>query len=305
MRLGFSIRVLGAQGLPSFDARPHADLGAAMVLLRDILHYMRRKRLNMYRLHSRLAPQPRRNESVSDQIEAARHEIALCGELARSWNVRLSFHPYSEVVLSSPNEDLFERSLVLLQGQAELLDAMGLGPDAVIVLHAGGIYDGVDASLDRFCQRYEALPPWVRERLVLENDDHRYSFEQVCRVHRRVGIPLVFDQLHHQVHNPERMPALEAVAQALRSWPRGVMPKIHYATPRSELKGLGDGRLKLPSWTEHADFCDPFAFARFAREMRPAGDLDVMLESKARDLAVIKLREDLERWAPDVAARCR
>jgi hypothetical protein len=31
----------------------------------------------------------------------------------------------------------------------------------------------------------------------------------------------------------------------------------------------------------------------------------VMLESKARDLAVIKLREDLERWAPDVAARCR
>jgi len=302
VRLGFSIRVLGATDLPAFDATGRSDLGGAMVRLRDILHYMRRKRLRMYRLHSRVAPQPTGSQSVQDQLHAARHEIALCGELARSWDVRLSFHPYSAVVLSTPDEDAVLRSRQLLEGQAGLLDAMGLGPEAVITLHVGGVYDGAEASLDRFCRRYEALPAWVRERLVLENDDHRYSFAQVLRTHQRIGIPLVFDQLHHQVHNPEEVPALKAVAEALRSWPQGVVPKIHYATPRSELKLLGDARVKLPTWTEHADFVEPFAFARFVREMRPAGDFDVMLESKARDLAVIKLREDLARYAPDVAS---
>jgi UV DNA damage endonuclease len=302
VRLGFSIRVLGATDLPAFDATGRGDLGGAMVRLRDILHYARGKRLRMYRLHSRVAPQPTGSQSVRDQLHAARHEIALCGELARSWDVRLSFHPYSAVVLSTPDEEAALRSQRLLEGQAGLLDAMGIGPEAVVVLHVGGVYDGVEASLERFCRRYEALPASVQERLVLENDDHRYSFAQVLRIQRRIGIPLVFDQLHHQVHNPEGIAALEAVAEALRSWPHGVAPKIHYATPRSELKALSDARVKLPTWTEHADFADPFAFARFAREMRPAGDFDVMLESKARDLAVLKLREDLARFAPDVAA---
>jgi UV DNA damage endonuclease len=47
---------------------------------------------------------------------------------------------------------------------------------------------------------------------------------------------------------------------------------------------------------------NPFEFIRF---MRDAEGLvfDVMLESKAKDLALLKLRPDLLRYAPDVAAR--
>ena len=32
-------------------------------------------------------------------------------------------------------------------------------------------------------------------------------------------------------------------------------------------------------------------------------DFDVMLECKRKDLALLRLREDLERYAPDIAAR--
>lgn len=301
MRLGFSIRVLGAADLPSFDPRARDDFGVAMVCLRDILHYLRRRGLAMYRMHSALAPQPSGMQTVAEQLTSARHEVALCGELARSWGVRLSFHPYSAVVLSTPNEDLALRSRRILEGQAGLLDAMGLGPEAVIVLHVGGVYDGLEASLDRFARRVERLPCSVRARLALENDDHRYSLAQVRRVHERIGIPLVLDVLHHQVHNPEGLSLQEALGYALETWPADVMPKIHYATPRAELKVLGDGRLKLPTWTEHADFVIPFAFARFAREAKRMGAFDVMLEAKARDLALLKLRDDLRRFAPDVA----
>jgi len=301
VRLGFSTRILGASGIPSYEPRLRWDLSASMICLRDILHYLHRKQCTMYRMHSGLAPLPMAGGTIAGQLAEAKHEVALCGELARSWNVRLSLHPYSAVVLSSPNEDRALRARRRLEGQAALLDSMGLGPEAVIVLHVGGVYDGLEASLERFVRQVESLPETVRARLALENDDHRYSLAQVKRAHERCGIPLVLDVLHHQVHNPEGLPLQEALAYALSTWPPGVAPKIHYATPRSELKTLGGERLKLPTWTEHADFVNPFVFARFARESRGVGAFDVMLEAKARDVALFKLRDDLARYAPDVA----
>ena len=60
--------------------------------------------------------------------------------------------------------------------------------------------------------------------------------------------------------------------------------------------------LSPPIWTGHADFTNPFEFATF---MRMAGELvfDVMMEGKSKDLSLLRLRPDLLRYAPDVAAR--
>jgi UV DNA damage endonuclease len=52
----------------------------------------------------------------------------------------------------------------------------------------------------------------------------------------------------------------------------------------------------------HADLCNPFEFATFMREARGLV-FDVMLEAKAKDLALVRLRLDLLRYAPDVADR--
>ena len=49
------------------------------------------------------------------------------------------------------------------------------------------------------------------------------------------------------------------------------------------------------------DFINPFEFARFMRDAEGL-EFDVMLEGKAKDLSLLKLRPDL-RYAPDVAAR--
>ena len=60
--------------------------------------------------------------------------------------------------------------------------------------------------------------------------------------------------------------------------------------------------LKAPPLVGHADFVNPFEFATF---MRSAGNLefDVMLEAKMKDVALLRLRRDLARCAPDVAQR--
>ena len=56
--------------------------------------------------------------------------------------------------------------------------------------------------------------------------------------------------------------------------------------------------LRPPRPTQHADFIDPFAFIAFLRQVQGLRDFDVMLEAKAKDVALLRLRDDLDRFAP-------
>jgi len=86
---------------------------------------------------------------------------------------------------------------------------------------------------------------------------------------------------------------------------------MHFSSPRTELREVkravpGTRRKEVkriaPVWTGHADYINPFEFATFLRAAE-GRVFDVMLEAKAKDLALVKLRADLLRYAPDVAAR--
>ena len=309
MRLGFSVRIFGRADLASHDGRRQQHLRAHwsvnLIYLRDILGYLRANDIHMYRLHSELAPYDREQAAVDwAQLDECRAELEAVGALARAGDIRLSFHPYSAVVLNAVNEEQVARSVACLQAEAALLDGLGLGPEAVVVLHVGGVYDNAEASRERFVRRYAALPEGVRRRVVLENDDHRFSHADTRAIHEQCGVALVLDQLHHLVHNPEGIPMREALEYALGTWPAGVTPKIHFSSPRTEMRQEG-ARIKLPTWTEHSDFVNPFEFIAFMREMAGLPPLDIMLESKARDLALLKLREELHRFEPDWAQLIR
>jgi len=307
MRLGFSVRILGYPNLPAYDARRERPrhLSAGLAHLRDILFYLRENHIRMYRMHSGLVPEADDSDSSAPQQQMGdcARELSAVGMLARECDVRLSFHPYSSVVLNALNEEQVAQSVARLEAQAAMLDAMDLGLEAVIVTHVGGVYDNLAASSERFVRCYEMLPEAVRRRLALENDDHRFSHAEVRTIHRACGIPIVFDNLHHLVLNPQGIPMREALAASLSTWPPGVQPKIHFSTPRTEMRPLeGASRVKLPTWTEHSDFVNPFEFLAFLEMARSLGPFDVMLEAKARDLALLALRADVARFAPQQAA---
>ena len=59
--------------------------------------------------------------------------------------------------------------------------------------------------------------------------------------------------------------------------------------------------LQAPLWTRHSDYIHPFEFIDFVRAAQGLRDFDVMLEAKAKDLALLRLRADLARFAPDLA----
>ena len=338
-RLGFPVKVMGRPGFKSNDTRrwqknPH--LKCSLEEVDRILDYLAAEKLDMYRLSSDLAPYATHPDlpQFHNQLAESDAELAAFGAKARGLGIRLSFHPSQYVLLNSPDPALTAKSIWDFSSQAEMLDRMGLDDEAVMVTHVGGVYDDHEASRARWIEGWEQCPDHVRRRLVLENDDLRFSAADVLWIHERTGVRLIFDYQHFWCLNPERLDLRDTLARFLATWPEGVRPKIHFSSPRTELREVkrkitpkqraaGTGGkaakgevlkaavkatarvktvLQPPVWTGHADFTNPFEFARF---MRDAEGLvfDVMLEGKAKDISLLKLRPDLLRYAPDVAAR--
>lgn len=341
LRLGFPVKVMGRPGLKSNDTRrwqagPH--LKCSLEHVDRILDYLKSVDLDMYRLSSDLAPYATHPDmpQFHTMVSESDAELAAVGRKARELDIRLSFHPSQYVLLNSPNPELTAKSIWDLASQAEMLDRMGLDDEAVMVTHVGGVYDDHAASRARWIEGWEKCPEHVRRRLVLENDDIRFSCADVLWIQERTGVRLIFDYQHMWCLNPERLDMRETLEKFLASWPAGVRPKIHFSSPRTEMRELkqkitpkqraaaiagkpkarkgevtkapvkATARVKTvlrpPIWTGHADFTNPFEFATFMR-MAKGLEFDVMMEGKSKDISLLKLRPDLLRFAPDVAAR--
>ncbi len=314
-RLGFPVKVMGKPNYKSNDTRrwqqnPH--LKTSLGYIDQILDYLHSRQIGMYRMSSDLAPYATHPDmpQFHAMVRESADDLQAIGAKAKALDIRLSFHPSQYVVLNSPDPELVRKSAWDLTSQAEMLDLMELGPEAVMVIHVGGTYGDRPASNARWVETWATLPEPVRRRLVLEHDDIRFSAADVLWIHGHTGVRLIFDHQHFWCLNPERLDMAETVAAIVRTWPDGVRPKIHFSSPRTELrevkrkdKATKKNKIVLipPIWTGHADYCQPFEFIGFMRQVGHL-DFDVMLESKVKDLALLRLRPDMLRYAPDVAA---
>jgi UV DNA damage endonuclease len=342
LRLGFPVKVMGRPGFKSNDTRrwqknPH--LKCSLEEVAKILDYLHAERLDMYRLSSDLAPYATHPDmpQFHNMVAESDAELRAFGAKAREYDIRLSFHPSQYVLLNSPDPKLTTKSIWDFASQAEMLDRMGCGPEAVMVTHVGGVYDDREAARARWIDGWAQCPEHVKNRLVLENDDLRFSAADVLWIHERTGVRCVFDYQHFWCLNPEALEMRDTLERFLKTWPAGVRPKIHFSSPRTEMREIKQtitpkqraaakaGKvakpkkgevlkaavkptarirtvLRPPIWTGHADFTNPFEFATFMR-MAEGLEFDVMMEGKSKDVSLLKLRPDLLRYAPDVAAR--
>jgi UV DNA damage endonuclease len=298
VKLGFAVKVLGGGGLPSHDSRrwqsePH--LRVSIERVGAIFDYLASAGIGMYRMTASLAPYATHPDlpQFRGQVEECSGELAALGDRARALDLRLSTHPGQYVVLNSEDERVRSLAVDDLNLQAEVLDAMGLGPEAVVVLHVGGAAGGHAAGMDRFMAGFERLTEAAQRRLVIENDDRSYALSHVLDLSRRTGAPVVWDVLHHHCNDPDAVPDREALALSLATWPAGVRPKIHYSSPRTAVEVRKGGKVALPQLRAHADLVDPIGFEHFLREIAAGLDFDVMLEAKAKDLALLRLRDQL------------
>jgi UV DNA damage endonuclease len=309
-RLGFAVKVVGREGMKSNDSRrwqsdPHVR--TSIQYLRDILDYLDKADIRMYRISSDFVPYCTHPDlpRFHGQISECHDELAELGRTARERGIRLSLHPSQYVLLSALDPAISDKGLWDVNSQAELLDTMEQGPEAVVVLHLGGAYGDKDAAIGRFIQNFPRLSEAGRRRLVIENDETLYTVQDCLRVHEATGVRLIFDHQHHLL-NPGTLPMGEACRAALRTWPAGVQPKVHFSSPKLDSRTLTRGKKEVlapPLLSQHADYVHPWEFAGFLREVGPE-PFDVMLEAKMKDVALLKLRADLDKlrlWPAETA----
>ncbi|MBE7220478.1 MAG: UV DNA damage repair endonuclease UvsE, partial [Caulobacteraceae bacterium] len=224
-RLGFPVKVMGNPDLKSNDTRrwqqnPH--LKTSLGYIDGILDYLAKHDIRMYRMSSDLAPYATHPDmpQFHAMVGESRAELAAIGRKARALDMRLSFHPSQFVVLNSPDPELVKKSVWDLTSQAEMLDLMELGPEAVMVIHVGGTYGDRPASNARWVETWATLPEPVRRRLVLEHDDLRFSAADVLWIHEHTGVRLIFDHQHFWCFNPEGLGMMDALRRILASWPQ-------------------------------------------------------------------------------------
>eukprot|EP00741_Cyanophora_paradoxa_P013143 tig00020675_g12696.t1 len=239
--------------------------------LKPILEWNERHEIRFFRLGSDLFPFASHKE-VGYDVSFAAAELREVGDLAKRLGHRLTSHPGQYNNLTSPESKIVENSIRELQYHADVFDLMGLDADSVMVLHGGGAYGDKKSALERFERNFQALPPSVARRLVLENDDKVYNVEDLLPLCDRLEIPLVLDW-HHDKCLPSSQPIAAYLDDIARTWTRrGIRQKQHQS--------------------ESAPGANPCAHSDYVEEL-PAlclgTDVDLMIEAKMKEQAVLHL----------------
>jgi UV DNA damage endonuclease len=201
------------------------------------------------------------------------------GDFIKKKGIRISMHPDQFTLINSVREDVFERSVKELEYHASLLDLMKLDTSAKIQIHLGGVYDNKQRSMERFVKRFVELDPFIRRRLVVENDDRLYNLNDCVDINSKVGVPVLLDVFHHSLNG-----TLASVNQAIQlssgTWNKqDGMPMVDYSSQNL------DGTIR-----QHVTSIDIKDFKKFLLETEPF-DFDVMLEIKDKEKSASKAIE--------------
>lgn len=247
-------------------------------------------------------------------FEAICHMLAEIGHMARENDLRLTAHPGQYRVLCSPVQDVVERTIRELQYDSFLFDLMGYSPSHhnKINIHIGGAYGDKQAALDRWISNWKRLDEGTKARLVVENDDKpsMYNVQDLMYVHEQIGIPVTFDYYHHSLH-PGDLSEQEALEMAMSTWPTDIVPCTHYSECRRDeqqkviqeiFEKNGIDYDTLDDWPTfkkmHLDFQKTKINAHsdyIEKEIQDYGHrIDVMVEAKAKELAVERYKEKFE-----------
>ena len=238
--------------------------------------------IGSFRIGSSILPvktHPQVGYSVDDlpQSDVIVGAFRRCGELASQHGIRTVFHPAQFVVLSSPREGVVEKSIDELEYQAEVAEWVGAD---VINIHGGGAYNDKAAALARFARNLDRLSDAVRSRLTIENDDKVYTPIDLLPLCRATGLPLVYNAHHHRCL-PDGLTIEQATDAAFCTWRRE--PLFHISSPLEGWNG--------PRPQQHHDYVDLGDFPGCWRQRR----ITVEVEAKAKELAVLRLRDELLR----------
>ena len=215
-------------------------------------------------------------------LDFFKDQLKSIGDFAKQNKIRLTMHPGQYNVLSSPNENVILNTVRDLDHHADLMDAMGLDQNGVMIIHGGGVYNDKKASIKRLTDNIKLLKNGTRKRLVLENCEMAYTVEDLIPISLETHVPIVMD-FHHDSINPSSLPIHNYFEEVLSVWKtRNIKPKVHIS---NSVPGITEKDNKTAR-RKHSDFIHHLHADLYKINM----DIDVMLECKMKEQAILRLR---------------
>ncbi|HEY9702057.1 MAG TPA: UV DNA damage repair endonuclease UvsE, partial [Allocoleopsis sp.] len=143
----------------------------------NILKYNKENGFYFFRISSELVPFASHPINEVEWWKLFDKKLEEIGKFIKENNMRISMHPDQFVLINSPDEKIFQKSLKDLEYHCRILEGMGLDSSAKIQIHVGGVYNDKPKAIERFIDRYNKLPLNIKNRLVIENDDKSYSLK--------------------------------------------------------------------------------------------------------------------------------
>jgi UV damage endonuclease UvdE len=262
--------------------------------------------LKMVRLSSDILPMYTHDKwawfyKQPDIIAYMEKHFAKIGKIGKEKDVRLSMHPGQFVVLASDRPDVVQKSIEEFEYHADMARWMGYGvtfQDFKINVHISG-KRGTEGIRDV----YKKLSPEARNCITIENEEISYGLDDCLLLGDLV--PIVLDIHHHYIREGEYLDPQDArVARVLDSW-RGVRPTMHYSVSREdvlvghdpnvlpEMATLMESGHKKQKLRAHSDFYWNHAVNAWALSFNDR--FDIMCESKAKNLASLRLYQQSQR----------
>ena len=246
----------------------------------EVIKWNEKNGINLYRMSSDMFPwSSEYNFDDLPDIGKIKNLLSGLGNLVRQYNHRLSFHPGPFNVLASPSESVVKKTISELDKHSEIMDMIGLpvSPFSKINIHVGGAYGNKQDAMKRWVDNFQLLGENTKKRLTVENDDkpNMFTVKDLLYIHEHTKIPIVFDYHHHNCHN-DGMSTEDALKLAVATWPSDITPTVHISEPRDE-----------QNFRAHHDYV--------VNEVNTYGyDLDMMFESKAKELSVLEYRKNFK-----------
>lgn len=247
--------------------------------LDNLIDYNIKNNIHFFRLSSKLIPLATMKEVNFDYLEKYKDIYNKIGKKIKKNNMRVDFHPDQFTVLNSTKKEVIDNTIEILKYHYNLLDILNISPK-VLVIHIGSSVFGKNNSIKRFINTFNKLPNYLKECIVIENDDKIYTINDCMEIHNNLNIPIVLDY-HHHICNPSDIDFLSIFS----TW-KNINPKIHFSSPKSKLK---------KEFRSHNDYINSDDFILFLEKIKNLNfDIDIMIEAKKKDEAMFRLIRELK-----------
>lgn len=207
--------------------------------LGEMFQYNIDKKIKLLRISSDLIPFA---SAGIDFIDRVPWENVFEKELGRvreiiDGKIRFSMHPGQYTLINSPREDVVERSILDLEYHSRLLKALGGTSENKMVLHIGGAYGDKAEAISRFKKNTAKLSENIMDHLVIENDHKIFNMEEVLGIGYELGLPVIFDNLHHEINSS--LEKEKIVSLARDTWKKEDGNQIIHYSQQALGKALG------------------------------------------------------------------